>query len=74
MRSRNKTHDDVATGGGDLESWITGLTGGETSVRRLRQRLDADGEASAGSCAVCERDATGEIQGGHESHRTQLTA
>jgi hypothetical protein len=68
MRSRNRSHDDVASGGGDLESWISGLTGGETSVRRLRERLVADGGGPEGTCEVCERAATGEVHPGHDSY------
>ena len=39
--------------GGELEGWITDLAGGETSVRRLRRRLDAEREAADGGCTAC---------------------
>ena len=60
-------HDEQSDGG-ELESWIADLAGGETSVRRLRQRLDAMGEFTDGGCAVCER-----AERDHASHSGHLT-
>jgi hypothetical protein len=58
---------DEQADGGELESWIADLAGGETSVRRLRQRLDALGDATDGGCAVCER-----AERDHASHSGHL--
>jgi hypothetical protein len=63
---------DEQPDGGELESWIADLAGGETSVRRLRERLDAAGSAAAGSCSVCARAASHAEHAGHEQDR--LTA
>jgi hypothetical protein len=67
MKSRNG-HGDVPPDSGDLEDWLHDLVGGETTARRLRERLRAAGEATEGDCAVCEGAATGKIYFGHEGH------
>jgi len=72
MRSRNNPQSQPS-GDTEFESWITGLTDGETSARRLRQRLDAGGASAEGACAVCAGAATS--TSGHEGHEvTRLTA
>jgi len=69
MRSRNNRQSQPSSDP-EFESWISGLTDGETSARRLRQRLDASAE---GACAVCSGAATSAP--GHEGHElTRLTA
>ncbi len=51
-RSRRGRDDGPATGG--LEDWLSELTDGETSVRRLRKRLEATGdELTASRWAGC---------------------
>jgi hypothetical protein len=75
VKTRKDSHDAVPSDSGDLESWISGLTGGETSVRRLRKRLHENGEVAEGACAVCAGAATGETHAGHDDHeRNRLTA
>ena len=46
---------DEESDGGELESGIADLAGGETTVRRLRQRLEARGAGPDGGYAVGER-------------------
>jgi hypothetical protein len=46
-----------------LESWITDLAGGETTVRRLRKRLDAERHPVEDACPTCSGASTG--QPGH---------
>ncbi|GAB3358338.1 hypothetical protein [Modestobacter lapidis] len=41
-RKGRPSQDDVPPATGDLEGWLHDLTGGETTVRRLRKRLDAE--------------------------------
>jgi hypothetical protein len=62
MKTRNGSHDDVPSDGGDLENWLHDLTDGETSARRLRRRL---GDASSGTCTVCNADESYFGLGGH---------
>ncbi len=40
-----------------LDSWLADLTGGETSMRRLRRRLTAEGTGTADACPTCHRAA-----------------
>jgi hypothetical protein len=68
VKTRNGSHDDVPSDGGDLEDWIRDLVGGEATARRFRERLDAAGERMESACAVCEGAATGTIYFGHEGH------
>jgi hypothetical protein len=68
VKSRNPTHDDPPSDSGDLEDWIHDLVDGETTARRLRERLRAAGEATEGACTVCEGAATGKVYFGHEGH------
>jgi hypothetical protein len=68
MKSRKGLHDDVPSGGGDLENWLHDLVGGEATARRLRERLRAEGEGPEDACAVCEGSATGKIYFGPEGH------
>ncbi len=56
---------DEQSDGGELEGWITDLAGGETSVRRLRQRLDAQREHVDDGCTAC-----GCADGAHSAQRT----
>jgi len=44
---------DEQSDGGELEGWIADLAGGETSVRRLRRRLDEQRDATHGGCTTC---------------------
>ena len=44
---------DEQSDGGELEGWIADLAGGETSVRRLRRRLDEQRAAADGGCTTC---------------------
>ena len=71
-----RTRDnDASQDDGEFESWISGLAGGETTVRRLRERLDATGEIRHEPCAVCEDAATGVTRFGHADHEHErLTA
>jgi hypothetical protein len=41
-----------------LDSWLADLTGGESSMRRLRKRLAAEGNLVAGPCPTCQHPAT----------------
>jgi len=50
---------------GDLEGWITGLTDGEPSARRLRSRLTDTGELPTETCSVCSADESYFGPGGH---------
>lgn len=50
---------------GDLEGWITGLTDGEPSARRLRSRLTETGEVPTEACTVCSADESYFGPGGH---------
>src|SRR4029450_13874017 len=45
---------------GELESWITDLAGGEPTVRKLRQRLDAEREPAEDGCPHRSGTATGD--------------
>lgn len=69
MRTRGSLDDK--TDGGDLESWISGLTDGETSARRLRKRI---GSAGTAECQACEQAATGELHHDHGDGSGRLTA
>jgi hypothetical protein len=51
--------------GGELEGWIADLADGETSVRRLRERLDAQGWGTDHGCTAC-----GCSEGAHPGRRT----
>ena len=64
MRTR-KNERELPADGGDLEGWISGLTDGESSARRLRKRLDDAGDAPLGSCTVCDADESYFGPGGH---------
>jgi hypothetical protein len=44
---------DEQSDGGELEGWIADLAGGETSVRRLRRRLDEQRDTADGGCTTC---------------------
>jgi hypothetical protein len=49
---------------GELESWITDLAGGETTVRKLRKRLYAEAErepAEDDACLTCSGTLTGHV-------------
>jgi hypothetical protein len=41
---------DSSSRADDLESWITDLGGGETTVRKLRKRLDAERDPVDDGC------------------------
>jgi len=49
-----------------LDSWLTELTGGESSMRRLRTRLRAEGTLAAGSCPTCQHPPTDDVA--HTGH------
>jgi hypothetical protein len=68
VKTRRGSRDAVPADGGDLEDWLRDLVGGETSARRLRERLDAAGEGIAGACAVCDAATSGEVHSGHDGH------
>ena len=69
MKTRKGTHDGTPSDGGDLESWITDLTDGETTARRLRKRLEDEvGDHPEVDCAVCESTSTGKIYFGLDGH------
>ena len=42
-----------------LESWLSDLTDGETSVRRLRKRLNAERDPADISCPTCHGHSAG---------------
>ncbi|NIH68213.1 hypothetical protein [Modestobacter marinus] len=50
-----------------LDRWLADLTGGETSMRRLRRRLTAEGTLGAEPCPTCEHPATDDLA--HTGHR-----
>ncbi|HEV7872283.1 MAG TPA: hypothetical protein VGO95_13580 [Modestobacter sp.] len=58
MRIRGKTEKPVPDDGA-LESWITDLTGGEPTVRKLRERLDAERVPADDGCPTCSGTVTG---------------
>ena len=60
VRTRKNDADN-----GDLEGWITGLTDGEPSARRLRSRLTDTGPVSRETCTVCSADESYFGPGGH---------
>jgi hypothetical protein len=68
MRSRKGPKDEAPAEGAELESWLHDLVDGETTARRLRQRLDASSEPSEHTCAVCDGAATGKIYFGLDGH------
>ncbi|MGY1858494.1 hypothetical protein [Modestobacter sp. SYSU DS0290] len=49
-----------------LDSWISDLSGGARSMRRLRQRLGAEGNLVADPCPSCQRPATEDFS--HTGH------
>ncbi|OMQ15000.1 hypothetical protein A7K94_0212500 [Modestobacter sp. VKM Ac-2676] len=49
-----------------LDSWISDLSDGARSMRRLRQRLGAEANLVAGPCAACQRSATADSS--HAGH------
>ena len=52
-----------------LDSWLTELTGGESSMRRLRTRLRAEAQRTDDSCCpTCQRPSTEEAS--HTGHWT----
>lgn len=60
---KGSSRDDVVPDAGDLEGWLHDLAGGETTVRRLRERLDAEREPADEGCPTCSGASTG--QPGH---------
>jgi hypothetical protein len=52
LRGSAASRSDQADGG-ELEGWIADLAGGEPSVRRLRERLDAQREGTDHGCTAC---------------------
>ena len=59
MKTRNSSHDDVPSTDGDLEGWLADLHDGETSVRRLRKRLNAERDPADISCPTCHGHSAG---------------
>jgi hypothetical protein len=49
-----------------LDSWLTELTDGETSMRRLRNRLRAEGTLPASTCPTCQHSPTEDLA--HTGH------
>ena len=69
MKTRKRSHDDDPSLGGELESWLQDLVGGETTARRLRKRLeDEAGDHPEADCAVCGSTSTGKIYFGLDGH------
>ena len=53
---------------GELESWITDLAGGETTVRKLRERLHAEREpAEDDGCLTCSGSLAGAVPAGQSA-------
>ena len=51
-----------------LDSWLTELTGGESSMRRLRKRLRAEAALVDDCCPTCARPSTDdETHPGHQA-------
>lgn len=63
-RKPRPRQEDAPPAAGDLEGWLQDLTGGETTVRRLRKRLDAERDVPAGEDA-CPSCAGSSRQPGH---------
>ena len=68
VKTRNGSHDDVPSDGGDLENWLHDLVDGETTARQLRKRMRAAGERREEVCTICVGGATGKIYFGPEGH------
>ena len=54
-----------------LDSWLTELTGGETSMRRLRTRLRAEGTLASDTCPSCQHPPTEDVA--HTGHVLAVT-
>ncbi|MCZ2817934.1 hypothetical protein [Modestobacter sp. VKM Ac-2984] len=50
-----------------LNSWLADLTGGETSMRRLRKRLTEEGTLTTEPCPTCEHPAVADLA--HTGHQ-----
>jgi len=68
VKTRKRSHDDMPSTDGDLEGWLQDLTDGETSVRRLRKRLNADRDPADTSCPTCSGHSAG-----HTGHVARVT-
>ena len=68
MKTRKGSRDAAPSVDGEFESWITDLSGGEPTVRKLRKRLQELGERAESSCEMCEGAATGKVYFGLEGH------
>ncbi len=68
MRSRKRVHDEVPADDGGLADWLHDLVDGETTARRLRQRLNSHEGPAEHSCAVCDGAATGTVYFGPDGH------
>ena len=68
MKTRKRSHDDVPSDDGELETWLHGLVDGETTARRLRKRLDDAGARPEATCEACNGAATGKVYFGPEGH------
>ena len=66
MKTRKGSHDEVPSD--DIENWLHDLVGGETTARKFRQRLRAEGATSEDKCSVCENAATGTHYFGLDEH------
>ena len=61
MRIRGNAEKSVPNDG-EFESWITDLAGGETTVRKLRQRLHAEREPAVDDgCPTCSGTLSGDL-------------
>jgi uncharacterized Zn finger protein (UPF0148 family) len=49
-----------------LDNWLSELTDGETSMRRLRNRLRAEGTLAADTCPTCQHPTTEDVA--HTGH------
>ena len=68
MKIRKSSHEDEPTTVGEFENWIADLHDGETSVRRLRKRLDAQRDPADTSCPTCAGHSAG-----HTGHLARVT-
>ena len=49
-----------------LDNWLTELTGGESSMRRLRKKLGVDSATLTDACPTCQRPPTEDLA--HTGH------
>ena len=59
MKIRKSSLEETPSTDGEIENWIADLHDGETSVRRLRKRLDAQRDPADVSCPTCSGHSAG---------------